>query len=257
MFSDDFLFSHGWMPLWEKELPFAIPDDPQVPALSFYPAADADSAVLIFPGGGYYQLSVAGEGIDVAKAYNEQGVSAFVLRYRIKPYDGRAILGDALRALSLVRESLPMIGVSEKKLAVCGFSAGAHLAMLTCQHADDAIRPDLCVLGSAVTTLGDGTFSTMPPIFLGENAQDASLLARYSYGYRPDVMPPTFIWYSERDAAVDYHKNSLALAKALNDEKIPSECRGFPDGAHGSGIGFPECEKWLSLSVSFMKKIWK
>ncbi|MBQ0010228.1 MAG: alpha/beta hydrolase, partial [Ruminococcus sp.] len=215
------------------------------------------SAVLIFPGGGYYQLSVAGEGIDVAKAFNKQGISVFVLRYRIKPYGGKAILADALRAVSLVREILPIIGVSDRKFAVCGFSAGAHLAMLTCQHSDDTIRPNLCILGSAVTTLGDGTFCTMPPIFLGENASDASLLARYSFSYRAEAMPPTFIWYSELDAAVNYHKNSLALAASLKSKNIPCECHGFPDGAHGSGLGFPECGKWLGLSVMFMKRFLK
>ncbi|MBQ0010592.1 MAG: hypothetical protein KBS76_05795, partial [Ruminococcus sp.] len=75
MISEDFLRSHEWLPLWGDEIPDGIPDDRQIPALSAYPAEGADSAVLIFPGGGYYQLSVAGEGIDVAKAFNKQGIS--------------------------------------------------------------------------------------------------------------------------------------------------------------------------------------
>ena len=40
-------------------------------------------AVLIFPGGGYENLSVDREGVAVAEAYIERGLNAFVLHYAV------------------------------------------------------------------------------------------------------------------------------------------------------------------------------
>ena len=41
------------------------------------------SAVVICPGGGYAALAIDHEGKDVAKALNEMGIAAFVLKYRL------------------------------------------------------------------------------------------------------------------------------------------------------------------------------
>src|SRR5437773_2312174 len=41
------------------------------------------TAVIICPGGGYGILAASHEGTDVAKVFNEWGVAAFVLKYRL------------------------------------------------------------------------------------------------------------------------------------------------------------------------------
>ena len=45
------------------------------------------TAVVICPGGGYSHLALGHEGIDIAKKFNEIGVTAFVLKYRLPSDD--------------------------------------------------------------------------------------------------------------------------------------------------------------------------
>jgi hypothetical protein len=71
------------------------------------------TAVVICPGGGYWAVTIDMEGTDVAKKFNEMGVAAIVLKYRI-PNDAWMInreigpLQDAQQAIKTVREiSIP------------------------------------------------------------------------------------------------------------------------------------------------------
>ena len=269
---------HPKLPLWEENnTPFRMENGGREATIQPFLTEGADAAVIIFPGGGYFQLSEESEGVAVAKAYNEQGYSAFVVCYRYEPYDGRATLADGQRAIQYVRYHAQEYGISPEKIAVCGFSAGGHLAVMTAEHAPeenfagdaseenfarDAIGecssyPNACILGYPVTTLGDGTFITMPRIFLGEKQTEEAEIAKYSYPTNLDLMPPTFVFYSEQDTAVDYLKNSVAFAKALRDAGKTVVCRGYKDGGHGVGLGtaFPDFSAWLEESARFLKDI--
>lgn len=260
---------HPKLPLWEENnTPFRMENGGREATIQPFLTEGADAAVIIFPGGGYFQLSEQSEGIAVAKAYNEQGFSAFVVCYRYEPYDGRATLADGQRAIQYVRYHAEEYGISPEKIAVCGFSAGGHLAVMTAEHApeenlagdeigDCSSYPNACILGYPVTTLGDGTFFTMPRIFLGEKQTEEAEIAKYSYPTNLDLMPPTFVFYSEQDTAVDYLKNSVAFAKAMRDAGKTVVCRGYKDGAHGVGLGtaFPDFSAWLGESARFLKDI--
>ncbi len=264
-------FKHpNTMPLWERELPFPTPSAPFEPMLYAYPIKDASAAVVIYPGGGYFQLSVDSEGHDVAKAYNRSGFSAFVVKYRYKPCHGNAILADGLRAMQLVRFHAADYGFSADKIAVCGFSAGGHLAMSICEHDPEPTlcfdeigqtdaHPNACILGYPVVTLGDGTFPTMPEIFLGERKEDTYLTDVYSYPFAIERMPSTFCFYSKNDTAVDYTKNAEALTAALKARGTFAECHAFSDAAHGCGLGvsFPDFSRWFGLSVEFLKRTFR
>ena len=140
--------------------------------------------------------------------------------------------------------------------------------MLTCQHTPtenlvndvigaEASLPNACILAYAVTTLGNGTYHTMPPNFLGDKATDAAEIAKYSYGHNIAAMPDTFIFYSTRDTAVNPSKNSDALAEAMRAANKSVTLKAYSDGSHGIGLGkqHPEFSKWHSDSVSFLKNI--
>src|SRR5882724_8554259 len=82
------------------------------PTLTIYlpdPAKANGTAIIVCPGGGYTHLAASHEGMDVAKALNEWGITAFVLKYRL-PHDSNNIdksiapLQDAQRAIQLVRQ---------------------------------------------------------------------------------------------------------------------------------------------------------
>ena len=92
------------------------------------------AAVLICPGGGYSIVAAGHEGYDVAKKFNEFGVAAFVLKYRI-PDDSTMInkeigpLQDAQRAMQIIRENAATWNIDVHRVGIMGFSAGGHLAL--------------------------------------------------------------------------------------------------------------------------------
>lgn len=261
--------NHTTANLWhEGEVPYHNEDATNYATITPYIVEGSDEAVVIYPGGGYFQLSTVNEGSSIAKAYNDKGISAFVVTYRYQPYNGNAILADGQRAVQYVRYFAKDFGINPDKIAVLGFSAGGHLATMVCQHepsenlAEDAIgevssKPNAVILGYAVTTLGDGTYPTMPGIFLGEeNKTNAALIAKYSYSNNLSAMPPAFIFYSTLDTAVNPEKNSVALANAMTEAGKTVEIHGYTDGTHGIGLGtgYTEFSKWFNQSCEFIEK---
>ncbi len=83
--------------------------------------------VIICPGGGYSFLSGKGEGYDIAKFLNNAGVSAAILWYRV-PDNRKGALQDAQRAIRLARANAKQWNINPDKIAIMGFSAGAHLS---------------------------------------------------------------------------------------------------------------------------------
>ncbi|MCQ2432647.1 MAG: alpha/beta hydrolase [Clostridia bacterium] len=261
--------AHTKIPLWhEDNIPFEIADGGREATIQTYLVDGAESSVVIFPGGGYFQLSEDSEGTDIAGAYNELGYNAFVVCYRYEPYDGQAALADGQRAIQYVRYHAADFGIDPKKIAVCGFSAGGHLSVMTAEHAPaenfagDVIGtmssfPDACILAYPVTTLGDGTYETMPRIFLGEKMNDDAAIAEYSYPAHIDMMPPTFVFYSKRDSLVDYKKNSIAFAEAMQAAGKTVVLTEYEDGQHGIGLGksYKSYSQWVSDSAKFLAEI--
>ena len=255
--------------LWpEDNIPYLLDNDEKglMPTIRAYLCDGADSAVVIFPGGGYFQLSDVSEGVDIAKAYNDAGFSAFVVNYRYEPYDGRAILADGQRAIQYVRYFADDFGIDPDKIALCGFSAGGHLSVMVAEHpvtenlTSDVIgavrsTPDACILAYPVTTLGEGSFETMPPIFLGEHLGNAEETAKYSYPHAIDTMPPTFVFYSVKDQFVNFEANSIAFADAMKTAGRDVVIREYADGGHGIGLGqtYPDYAQWHAETVSFLR----
>ena len=261
---------HEKLLLWPQDnIPYLIENEEKglMPTIRAYLCEGAESAVVIFPGGGYFQLSDESEGVAIANAYNDAGFSAFVVNYRYEPYDGAAILADGQRAIQYVRYFADEFGVNPDKIALCGFSAGGHLSVMVAEHpvtdniAGDVIgavrsTPDACILAYPVTTLGEGTFETMPGIFLGENIGNAEETAKYSYPHAIDTMPPTFVFYSALDAFVNFEANSIAFADAMTAAGRDVVIREYADGGHGIGLGtqYKDYRAWHADSVTFLRE---
>lgn len=262
--------NHEPILLWpEDNIPYVIENDEKglMPTVRAYLCEGADAAVVIFPGGGYFQLSDVSEGVDIAKAYNDAGYSAFVVNYRYEPYDGRAILADGQRAVQYVRYFAENFSIDPDKIALCGFSAGGHLSVMVAEHPVSENRmgdvvgaarstPDACILAYPVTTLGEGTFETMPRIFLGENLDNAEEIAKYSYPHAIDIMPPTFVFYSALDQFVNFEANSIAFADAMTAAGRDVTIAAYEDGGHGIGLGtqYADYAHWHADSVTFLKE---
>src|SRR5262249_22422061 len=143
--------------------------DADIPVITaFLPRTMATNtpAVIVCPGGGYVSLASNHEGRQVASYLNSLGIVAFVLRYRLgPPYHHPIELGDAQRAIRMIRANAPAWRIDASRIGIMGFSAGGHLAMSASTLFDvgdpgaaDPIdrtesRPDFSVLGYPVISM--------------------------------------------------------------------------------------------------------
>jgi len=100
-------------------------------------------AIIIAPGGGHTELWIDHEGYNVAKWLSEQGIAAFVLKYRLakEPNSTYTVEGDELadieRAIRLVKSRAKEWHIDSSRIGVMGFSAGGELAGLAAMHFGD------------------------------------------------------------------------------------------------------------------------
>ena len=241
------------MPLWPGKAPGATGETPKdIPTLTPYlpeKKGAARAAMVICPGGGYGGLADH-EGSHYAKFLNEQGIAAFVLKYRLGSagYRHPVMLNDAARAVRTVRARAAEWGIDPTKIGIMGSSAGGHLASTLLTHfdagnADDAdpierqsSRPDLGVLCYAVITMGEFTHQGSKKNLLGENPS-GELVALLSNELQVKAnTPPCFIWHTFEDTGVPL-ENSMLFASALRKQKIPFDFHVYQKGAHGMGLG--------------------
>lgn len=111
---------------------------------------DNNIAVIVCPGGSYFWLDRKTEGIGVAEWLQSNGISAFVLEYRVVGVPAfithyrllfRGIrfpdmLQDIHRSIQLIRDNANQYGINPNKLGVMGFSAGGHLAGMSGEFFD-------------------------------------------------------------------------------------------------------------------------
>jgi len=262
--------------LWEAEPPGALGTaDHDVPVVAWWPApheAAPTAALVICPGGGYGGLADH-EGSDYARWLNAQGISAFVLRYRLgsKGYRHPVMLGDVSRAIRLVRAGHERFRIDPARVGVMGSSAGGHLALTACIHgtagdpqAADAIdrvsaRPDLGILCyPVVSMLAEKTHGGSRKNLLGATPDEA--VARQLSGELAahDDVPPLFIWHTWEDKAVKLEP-ILELGVRLKAHGRPFELHVYETGSHGLGLGVRpydptqtlhpwtgECRRWLA-----------
>ncbi|MBV6655002.1 MAG: alpha/beta hydrolase [Mameliella sp.] len=179
----------GPINLWSDQVPYFKPSDLKeetwtinvmrvkevtVPSIiPFFPPEGQSngSSVVICPGGGYHILAIDHEGYAFAKWFNERGITAFVLKYRLpndKAMEEKAIvpLLDAQQAIRLIRQNADEWGLDPDKVGVMGFSAGGHLASTVGTHFEEpvgeiedttSVRPDFLILGYPVVSMLETT----------------------------------------------------------------------------------------------------
>ena len=261
--------------LWADRAPGALGDqDEDTPTLTVYlppRAADATApiaAVIIAPGGSYRALAMDKEGRAPAEYLNSLGMAAFVLKYRLGPrYHHPIQLGDAQRAIRLVRARAGAWRIALDRIGIFGFSAGGHLASTVSTQFDSgradaadpidrlSSRPDFAVLAYPVISLTESwTHQGSKTNLLGE-APDAALARRLSSETQvTSATPPTFIYHTNADTVVPV-ENSVAYFLALRKAGVAAEFHVFKDGAHGTGLGQQDLAlaEWPTLLANWLR----
>lgn len=260
------------IPLWSGAAPGAQgTEDKDIPTITVYLPRNTPagmSAVIICPGGSYTNLAMNHEGRQVANYMNSQGVMAFVLKYRLGPkYHHPVEIGDAQRAIRMLRSNAAAWHIATDKIGIMGFSAGGHLAMSASTHFDagqasaaDPIdrvssRPDFSVLGYPVISLVEPwTHQGSKNNLLGPNPDPE--LARSLSGEQAVTKetPPTFIFQTNADTTVPA-ENAIHYFLALRKAGIPAEMHVFEKGPHGLGLAMddPALSEWSKLLTNWMR----
>lgn len=213
--------------------------DPTLTAYLPDPENATGSAVIVAPGGGFMMLMMDSEGHDVAKRLAEQGIAAFVLKYRLSETpveedaftrelfamliavrdggpDRVASLGreadlaaaDAIEAIKLVRSRAEEWRYSPDRVGLMGFSAGAFVTTRVLENPDRTLHPNFAA-----------------PIYGGTFDPETGI---------PEDLPPMFITVAGDDDLLA--EATVAMVNRLRGAGYRPTFHLFPSGGHGFGL---------------------
>jgi acetyl esterase/lipase len=249
--------SETWFRQWGDPMARNITTATLTPFLP-EPGKANGAAVLVAPGGGFRWLSLANEGWEVAQALADQGIAAFVLKYRLHPtpesLDGfresmnrtfsaaeenasrpqdnprpsppRRNLSDQLEdaeaAYAMILDRAEEWGVDPARLGMIGFSAGAGLTMHSTLNSETM---KLAFIG---------------PIYGGMGPVEV-----------PNDAPPMF----NVIAADDFLFNGQnGVIESWYKAGIPVEFHLYQNGGHGFGLGNPNrtSNRWFDAFIHWL-----
>src|SRR5437899_4950417 len=225
----------------------------------FRPAKEKNTgaAMLICPGGGYWNLAWDLEGEEVAAWLNTVGMTGIVLKYRVPRREGQPVklpapgpLLDAQRAVSLVRSHAKEWGIDPNRIGIVGFSAGGHLAVATATNFDKRTYPAIDDIDK-VSCRPD--FAV--PVYSGYlRAKDKDELAP---GLSvPRGTPPVFLVHGGDDI-VSPPEGSVLMYLALKKAGVPAELHVYAGSAHDFGVRKNDhlCSAWTESCAEWLRKL--
>ena len=229
------------------------------------PLTQTRPLVLVVPGGGYEHVSQR-ESDPVAVSFLAAGYHAAVLRYSVGEgaRDYRP-LAELHEALALLRVHADEWGIRPRQIAVCGFSAGGHLALSSAVldlpgHPADQQRPNALILSYPVVTAGPYAHRGSFVQLTGTRDPAAHLAFGLEDKITPAV-PPVFVWHTMEDATVPV-ENTLMLVSALHRAGVPCEAHLFPHGKHGLSVctaevnnEMPHPGRWFGLAAEWLGEV--
>ena len=247
------LYAQEVIDLYNGEVPYENGDKAE---LTIFLPSDKSSgrALIICPGGGYDHLAFENEGTAWASYFNEQGIAAFVLKYRMPKGNPLVPISDAEEAIKIVRKNAEKYKIDPEDVGIMGSSAGGHLASTIATHSDGDAKPNFHILFYPVITM-DPTFTHLGSMknFLGSDSNN-ELIEKYSNDLQvTNKTPKVFITLSDDDGGVP-PKNGLNYYMQCNLKGVSASLHVYPTGGHGWGFRttFPyhsevlkELKSWL------------
>ncbi len=253
--------SESWFRQWGDPMARNITTATLTPFLPDPDKANG-AAVLVAPGGGFRWLSMGNEGWEVAQALADQGIAAFVLKYRLHPtapelddfiawmnrprgmpapdedksekeekekttpqrprWDLSNQLEDAEAAYAMIVDRAEEWGVDTERIGMIGFSAGAGLTMHSTLHSETM---DLAFIG---------------PVYGGMGAVEV-----------PADAPPMFNVIATDDFLFN---GDFGVIESWHKAGIPVELHLYQNGGHGFGLGNPDrtSNKWFDAFIHWL-----
>lgn len=248
----------SWFKQWGDPMARNISNATLTPFLAD-PSKANGASVIVAPGGGFMWLSLGNEGWEVAQALADQGINAFVLKYRLQPtadsldafdkqmqqrfteasedtadeqdntdrnsprWDLSNQLEDAEAAYKMIIDRADEWGVDTTRIGMIGFSAGAGLTMATTLQSEKV------------------KLAFIAPIYGPMQAVDV-----------PDDAPPMFVAIATDDFLFN---GEFGVVKSWHDAKAPVELHLYQNGGHGFGLGNPDrtSNKWFDAFVHWLR----
>ncbi len=231
-------------------------------------------AVVVCPGGSYFWHDMESEGMVVGKWLQQNGISAFVLRYRaagfwaffshyrylVRGNRYPDALDDLHQAMKYIKARANEYGINPDSVGAMGFSAGGHLVMSAAELLQPHERPSFVVPVYPVVTMTDKcVHKRSRRALLGDGRKnnkrlrDSLSLERHV----PDDCPPVFLVNCKDDPIVKYH-NSELLDSALTAHHVSHRYIQYKTGGHGFGAtdhkGTAECRQWRGEFLKWIRK---
>ena len=251
------------------------PDSKKVIMTPYLADGDNNTAVVVCPGGSYFWHDMKTEGEAVASWLNENGISAFVLRYRTAyvpaflfrfryvfrgnrypdPQD------DLKQAIKYIKDHSEEFRINPNHVGAMGFSAGGHLVMSAAEFFEEEDKPFFVApIYPVVTMTEDCVHKRSRRALLGDSRVKNKVL-RDSLSLEKHVpadCPPVFLVNCKDDPIVDY-RNSVLLDKALTEKNIPHLYIQYETGGHGFGAseskGTPESREWKIEFINWINRL--
>ncbi len=216
---------------------------------------DTGTALLICPGGGYWDLYWQLEGEEVADWANSLGMTGVILKYRVPRRPGEAErepakrpVQDAQRAIRLLRSHAAEWGLHPQRIGIVGFSAGGHLAIATATRFDQSSYAALDAVDQ-LSSRPDFAISVYPGYL--RNLDKPELAA----GIRvPINTPPVFLVHGGADI-VSSPENSVLMYLALQRAGVPSELHIYAGATHDFGVRPSDqpCSTWTEACARWLR----
>jgi acetyl esterase/lipase len=207
------------------------------------------ASVVVCPGGGYNILAYDKEGTEIAEWLNKNGITAFVLQYRV-PNKKEGALQDIQRAIRIVKANAQKWKLETDKIGVMGFSAGGSLSarastLFNKKTYSPVDRSDSLSCRPSFALL-------IYPAYL-DQGPDHTITPELQISKE---VPQMFIFQTADD---QYGNSALVMAGVLRNAKIPVELHLLPKGGHGYGLrqGNIAASTWPVLAERWLERILK
>jgi acetyl esterase/lipase len=229
------------------------------PTITIYrPTKDTDTgaAILICPGGGYWNLYWELEGEEVATWLNSQGITGIILKYRVPRRAGeperepaRRPLQDAQRAIRLIRSKAKDLGIDPKRIGMVGFSAGGHLVISTATNFEKQTYEPVDDIDK-ISCRPDFVISVYPGYLKVKDKDELSPGLHIPAG-----TPPVLLVHGGEDIVAP-PEHSVLMYLALRKAAIPAELHVYAGATHDFGVRTNDhsCSIWTQACVNWLRQ---